>query len=78
MATTREIFCDYFDNAPMLLRLNISLLAILLLSLPFLTPGSASYTIALFTILPLMFSIIGLWLCNRYCDWGRVVDEMGE
>lgn len=78
MATPREVFCDYFDGAPLLLRLNVSLLAILLLTLPFLTPGSASYTIALFAIVPLTVSILGLWLCNRYCDWGRITAEMDE
>lgn len=78
MATPREVFCDYFDGAPLLLRLNVSLLAILLLTVPFLTPGSASYTIALIAMVPLAVSILGLWLCNWYCDWGRITSGTEE
>lgn len=73
--TFRETFCDYFSGAPMMLRLNVALLAMLLVILPFLEPGSASRTIGLLTTIPLVASIIGLLLCNRYCDWGRVTGD---
>jgi uncharacterized membrane protein (DUF4010 family) len=70
--TFREAFCDYFTGAPMLIRLNLALLAMLLIMLPFLPSGSPSQTIALFTIIPLALSITGLIVCRWYCDWGRV------
>lgn len=76
--TFRETFCDYFSGAPMLLRMNAALLAILLIILPFLTPGSASQAIALLTIIPLVASIIGLLFCNWYCDWGRITEDSHE
>ena len=70
--TFREAFCDYFSGAPMLIRLNLALLVMLLIMLPFLPSGSPSRAIALFTIVPLFLSITGLLLCRWYCDWGRV------
>ena len=72
MASPREAFCDYFYAAPTLLRLNIALLGILLVILPFQEPGSASEVITLFGITILTVTVVGLGLCNWYCDWGHI------
>ena len=74
-ATFRETFCDYFSGAALLLRMNIALLAMLLVILPFLPPGSPSQTIAILTTIPLIASIVGLVVCRWYCDWGRVTSD---
>lgn len=62
-----DIVCGAYPAIVVLFALNITLLAFLLISFPFVTPGSGTFYVILFAGSVILVSLVGLVSVIRVC-----------
>lgn len=62
-----EIVCGAYPAIVVLFVLNVTLLVFLVISFPFITPGSGSYYVTLFAGAVIVVSLVGLVSVIRVC-----------